>query len=137
MFNVQSSMFKVIKYPKREEWKSIVERPHLDVDGTASGNGVSYTPAGIRNLSDSTSATIGTGNHVTASGNISVLASDVPNLFVISGTVAVGGTAGVGAGVTVAVLHSNVNALVNTGAVLNAGGSIIVKIGRASCRERV
>ena len=31
MFNVQSSMFKVIKYPKREEWKSIVERPHLDV----------------------------------------------------------------------------------------------------------
>ena len=24
-------MFKVIKYPKREEWKSIVERPHLDV----------------------------------------------------------------------------------------------------------
>ena len=31
MFNVQSSMFKVIKYPKREEWKSIVERRHLDI----------------------------------------------------------------------------------------------------------
>ena len=27
----ECSMFKVIKYPKREEWKSIVERPHLDV----------------------------------------------------------------------------------------------------------
>ena len=30
-YNVQSLMFKVIEYPKREEWKDIVERPHLDV----------------------------------------------------------------------------------------------------------
>ena len=94
----------------------------------AATGGTGYTVQKLPQLSDATSAIIGGNSLVTAAENIRVLASDNLNANMISGSIAVGGGgAGVGVGLTVSVLSSNVNALVDTGAVLSAGGNIEVK----------
>ncbi len=75
---------------------------------------------------------IGAGSSVTAGGNISVVSSDVIDANILSGTVAIGGTAGVGVGIAVSVLYSNVVAEVENGATLAAGGSILVNAASGS-----
>jgi hypothetical protein len=69
---------------------------------------------------DATSAVIGAGSSVTAGGSISVVSSDVIDATMLAGTVAIGGTAGVGVGLAVSVLFSNVVAEVENGATLDA-----------------
>ena len=98
-----------------------------EFDSTADGNGVTFTESTIEGLHDSVSAVIGSGSNVTAANDIKVTANDVPNQLAISGTVAAGGTAGIGVGVTVAILHTNVNALVGSNANLTAGNEILVE----------
>ncbi|MEN6635426.1 MAG: hypothetical protein ABFC56_06225, partial [Clostridiaceae bacterium] len=83
----------------------------------------------IGDLSDSTSAVIRAGAVVTAQGgDLSVLSGDSVNANMIAGSFGVGGYAGVGVGIAVSVLFSNVNALVEAGAVLSApNGGVIVR----------
>ncbi len=90
------------------------------------GDGTSFTAKTVGDLGDAVSAVIGGGGSVTASKNIDVLSNDQLETLIISGTVAVGGTAGVGVGLTVGVLNSNVQARVDEGTALKAGGSINV-----------
>ena len=89
---------------------------------TAENNKVTAKP--ITGLSDTTSAYVSSGTTVTTAADIQVQASDTLNTNIISGTVAIGGAAGVGVGLTVAILNSNVQALVADNATLNAGGDI-------------
>ena len=97
-----------------------------------STSGTAHTPAqgpviNGRALADATSALIRGGTKVTAAGNIDVLSGDTLNTDLIAGTLAIGLYAGVGVGVAVAVLFSNVQAVVESGATLNASGNITVK----------
>ena len=61
-----------------------------------------------------------------AGNNIDVIAAEQVAMRVISGSVGVGGTSGWAVGVTVAILYSNVEAVVNAAAVLDAGGNVTV-----------
>ena len=72
-------------------------------------------------------AIVNNGSVVNADKDINIISQDALNALMISGTVAVGGTAGVGVGVSVAVLNSNVVALADEGSELNAGGDIKVE----------
>ncbi len=85
---------------------------------TASGETVTYN--------DSTAAVIAGGASVTAYRDLSVEAADAIKANMISGTLAIGGVAGVGVGVSVAVLFSDVRAVVEDGATLSAGGALKV-----------
>ena len=78
-------------------------------------------------LKDAVSAIVNSGSVVTADNDINIISQDALNALMISGTVAVGGTAGVGVGVSVAVLNSNVVALADEGSELNAGGNVKVE----------
>ena len=91
----------------------------------------------VRTLSDAVSATVANGTTIDATGDITVSAGDVIDALIISGTAAASGAAGVGVGVTVAVLHSNVVAKVADGVTLSAGGNITVeaKSGSLPCRS--
>jgi hypothetical protein len=78
------------------------------------------------NLKDTTSAYIGAGSVVTSNTDITVEAQDTFRVDMISGAIAFGTYAAVGAGISVAVLNSNVLAYVESGATLNAQGGINV-----------
>ncbi|MDP3447996.1 MAG: hypothetical protein Q8S22_08055, partial [Eubacteriales bacterium] len=88
----------------------------------------------IGELKDATSAVVRAGAQITAQdGNLSVTASDSVNANMIAGTLGVGGYAGVGVGLAVSVLFSNVNALVEGGAVLSApNGNVTVSAATGS-----
>ena len=79
-----------------------------------------YDPA------DSVMATIGAGSVVTSKGDISVLAYDNLIADMITGTLAAGSMAGVGAGVAVGVAYSNVVASVEDNATLTAAGDVTI-----------
>ena len=104
-------------------------------DNTA-GNSLNKSTGPVINgyaLEDATSAIVGSGSVVTANGgNIDVLSSDSVNANLITGTLAVGLYAGVGVGISVMVLFSNVQAVVESGATLSASGIINVKASAGS-----
>ena len=80
----------------------------------------------IGNLKDSTSAVVYASARLTANGSgIAVTSSDRLNANMIAGSLGGGGYAGVGVGLAVSVLFSNVNALVESGAVLSAPNGTI------------
>ena len=79
-----------------------------------------------RVLKDAVTSTVNTKAEIHAGKDIKVLAAEQVAMRVISGTVGVGGTSGAAVGVTVAILYSNVEAVVNAAAVLDAGGNVIV-----------
>jgi len=88
-------------------------------DQTVDGSAVHSSRIG--DLSDSTSAMVYASAAVTANGgNIEITSSDRVNANMIAGTFGVGAYAGVGVGLAVSVLFSNVNAMVESGAVLSA-----------------
>ena len=76
---------------------------------------------------DGTSAIVQSGSALDAHADINVLAGDVLNANLIGGTLAIGGTAGVGVGLAVMVLFSDVYATVTDGSTLRAGGDITVE----------
>ena len=75
-------------------------------------------------LKDAVTSTVNTKAEIHAGNNIKVLAAEQVAMRVISGSVGVGGTSGWAVGVTVAILYSNVEAVVNAAAVLDAGGNV-------------
>ncbi|MGF7003762.1 hypothetical protein M2149_002167 [Lachnospiraceae bacterium PFB1-21] len=77
-------------------------------------------------IKDSTIARVSTGSTVKAV-DIEVNALDNLSANMISGTASVGGAAGVGVGLSVAVLFSQVKAIVESGTTLEATGKITVK----------
>ncbi|MEN6340037.1 MAG: hypothetical protein ABFD03_07915, partial [Clostridiaceae bacterium] len=101
-------------------------------DGTVDNSSV--TSSRIGDLSDSTSAVVRASAQLTANnGNISITSSDRLNANMIAGALGGGGYAGVGVGLAVSVLFSNVNALVEGGAVLSApNGTISVSASAGS-----
>ncbi|HWP21633.1 MAG TPA: hypothetical protein VN417_02730 [Candidatus Cryosericum sp.] len=89
-------------------------------------NNSSVASSRIGNLKDSTSAVVYASARLTANGSgIAVTASDRLNANMIAGSLGGGGYAGVGVGLAVSVLFSNVNALVESGAVLSAPNGTI------------
>ena len=81
-------------------------------------------------LKDSTTAVVrgGTeGTTLTAGRNVEVVSGDSLSAYMASGTLAAGLYAGVGAGVSVAVLYSNVQAVVEDNVIISAGKDVIVK----------
>ncbi|NCB91906.1 MAG: hypothetical protein EOM40_04945, partial [Clostridia bacterium] len=98
-------------------------------DETADGirkDGATGAIIGGTQLEDTTTAVIRTGSTVTAGNDISVTSDDQLNAYMVSGTLAVGVYAGVGVGVTVAVLYSNVQAVVESNVTLKAGRDILI-----------
>ncbi len=81
---------------------------------------------------DTTMAKIGTGSVLTSASDITVKAMDNLTADLLTGTVAVGVYAGVGVGIAVAVLYSNVLALVEDGATLSADGNIVIQAAAGS-----
>ena len=78
-------------------------------------------------LSDTTSAIVGAGSHLTAQGgNILVKSKDNTNIDAITGTLAIGLWCGVGVGLAVAIVSADVQAVVESGAVLSASGDVTV-----------
>jgi len=75
---------------------------------------------------DATSAFIGKNAVVTSANDILVTAYDNMTADMVTATIAVGGYAGVGVGIAVGILYSNVLAYVEDGAVLSAEGDITV-----------
>lgn len=97
-------------------------------DSAAEGFG--YSSAALDGLKDSTTAEVmGKGTAIRAvGGDINVLAADAVSAVMVSGTVAIGGTgAGVGVGLSSSTFFSNVEALVQSGAILRASGDVNVK----------
>ena len=86
---------------------------------TNGGSGASYF--------DATTAIVQSGSTLTAGGDINVLANDKLNTDTIVGSLAIGGSAGVGVGIAVAILFSNVLAMVEGGTTLSAGGHVKVE----------
>ncbi|MDO4545395.1 MAG: hypothetical protein Q4C25_04495, partial [Bacillota bacterium] len=80
----------------------------------------------LEELKDTTSAIINSGTTIEAGGNLTVKAIDTLSVDLIAGSFAIGGTAGVGVGVAVAILNSNVQALVESGTTLIIGGDVLV-----------
>ena len=81
---------------------------------------------------DAVTASVGKNSAVTAKENITVQSHDQLTVDSISGTIAAGGVAGVGVGISVFVDYSNVEALVASGAFLKAGGDVKVDASSAS-----
>ena len=80
-------------------------------------------------LSDATTAVVkggDVGTSLTAGRNVSVHADDNLSAYMAGGSIAVGAYAGVGAGVSVAVLYSNVQAVVEDNVTISAGGNVSV-----------
>ncbi|NCC75439.1 MAG: hypothetical protein EOM08_03280, partial [Clostridia bacterium] len=76
---------------------------------------------------DSTSATVGNGSTLTSGSDITVQAHDNLTADLVTGTITGGLYAAVGAGIAVAVLFSNVIAVVSDGATLSADGNILIE----------
>ncbi|MDC7278003.1 hypothetical protein NXH64_00665 [Butyrivibrio fibrisolvens] len=94
---------------------------------TSLANATSENLSGkITDASDVNLAYVGQGSVLTAGSNINVVSTENVGALVISGG-AGGGTAGVGAGIAVVIITSNVSALVDYNAVLNAGKDIKVE----------
>ncbi|MHB1242601.1 MAG: beta strand repeat-containing protein, partial [Gaiellaceae bacterium] len=74
-----------------------------------------------------THASVGDGTDVTATGDVTVAASDETELLGIAGALAIGGTAGVGVGVDVEVLEKSTQAWIGAGASVDAAGNVIVE----------
>ena len=98
--------------------------------GGSAGVGVSGT---VSVITVNTNATIGKSAHVndnsgSASGpNVFVAAGNEYHQILAAASVAIGGGAGVGASVDVALLHLNANALIDNSAVVRATNTIIVQ----------
>ncbi len=89
-------------------------------------NNSSVSSSRIGSLRDSTSAVVYASAHLTANGSgIDITSSDRLNANMIAGSLGGGGYAGVGVGLAISVLFSNVNALVESGAVLSAPNGTI------------
>lgn len=96
----------------------------------SAAEGLGYSSAALDGLKDSTTAEVmGKGTAIRAvGGDINVLAADAVSAVMVSGTVAIGGTgAGVGVGLSSSTFFSNVQALVQSGAILRASGDVNVK----------
>lgn len=96
----------------------------------SAAEGLGYSSAARDGLKDSTTAEVmGKGTAIRAvGGDINVLAADAVSAVMVSGTVAIGGTgAGVGVGLSSSTFFSNVQALVQSGAILRASGDVNVK----------
>ena len=91
-----------------------------DIAGEASKHPVSAKP-------DTVSAFAGNSSVLTAGGNIAIEAKDNTALDLITGTLAVSGTAGVGIGMTVGILYANVLAYTEEQVTLKAGQNITVQ----------
>ena len=77
-------------------------------------------------------ATVGAGSFAFASGDIRVAANQLLTADMITGTLGVSGVSGVGAGVAVIVTCSDIAALVGEGAILEAGGDVLIEATSAS-----
>ncbi len=79
-------------------------------------------------LNDTTAAYIGAGSSVTVNGggNLIVAASDLTSVISVAGNLAVGGTAGVGAGADVGVYTKHTNAYIGSGVTAIVSGNISV-----------
>ncbi len=107
-------------------------------DQTASEeSGIKYNPSTMTGKKDATTATIGNGSNVVATKDISVLAGDIVNANIITGSLAIGGAAGVGVGVSVVILHSNVEAKAGKDATLSANGKITIQATAGSKEEAI
>lgn len=77
-------------------------------------------------LEDSTTAVVKRGSKLTAGRNVSVLAEDSLSAYMAAGALG-GGVAGIGVGVSVAILYSNVQAVVEDNVTISVGGNVTVK----------
>ena len=85
---------------------------------------------------DSVIATIGSNAVINAGNDVTVLANDTLTIDLITGTIAAGGYAGVGAGVAVAVLYANVFADVGANTQVSAVGTITVSAASTSAEQQ-
>ena len=99
----------------------------LEGDGSDRGEAAAILDGFTRPAStDATSAFIGTNTTVESAGDITVAAADVLNASLVTASFSGGGAAGVGVGMAVAILNSNVIACTEAGSVLSAAGDITV-----------
>jgi len=111
----------------------------LTVAGSGGGTvGVSVSPT-INVLTETTHASVGRGatvnaQHVAGTPNLSVTATDTTQIVSVAGSVAVGGTAGVGVGADVLSLTKDTQAFIDSGVNSQVDGNIDVS---ATSSERI
>ena len=99
----------------------------LDEDDSDRGDAAAILDGFTKPAStDATSAFIGRNTTVDSAGDISVVAQDVLHASLVTASVAGGSAAGVGVGMAVAILNSNVVACTEEGSALSANGDITV-----------